>query len=316
MNSKAKVSIIVPVYQVETYLETCVNSLLQQTYGNLEIILVDDGSPDHCGEMCDRFAQQDSRVQVIHKDNGGLSDARNAGLAAAAGDYIVFVDSDDWLALNYVERMIELAIKHGAEIVACQFSYREQETQEQLRSVSTEGKEIILNHEAAIYAWLYKRYYGVSACAKMYAASCMQGISFPKGRVHEDVGTTYKMFLQADKTVYVNEKLYYYRKREESIVNRPFDSRRLDYLRFTREIMELMEKQYPEYQQAAVSRHFQGCIQIGCAMKPVDGALLREIRQYAPKVLIDRNCRITYRMLAASAMLSPSAAIWIARRYI
>ena len=318
MSSKfeARVSIIVPVYQVEKYLRLCVESLLRQTYSNLQIILVDDGSPDRCGQICDEFARQDARVCVVHKTNGGLSDARNAGLAAATGDYFVFVDSDDWLALNYVERMLELAEKYGADIVACDFDYRKQIGQNPLQVKQERNKEIVLDHDEAMLAWLYKRYYGVSACAKMYARSCMQGVFFPEGKLHEDVGTTYKIFLQAARTVYIKEKLYCYREREDSIVNRPFDPRRLDYLVFTREIMTLMKEKYPRFYRASVSRHFQGCIQIACAMNEEDSGLMAEIQEYAPQVLSDKNSRKIYRILAAMAVLSPKITVRVARRFV
>ena len=118
---------------------------------------MDDGSTDRSGQICDEFAQRDRRVSVIHKENGGLSDARNAGLAVARGDYIVFVDSDDWLALNYVERMLELAEKYGADIVACDFAHRKQADQEQLKTSWKKTKEIVLNHDEAMLAWLDKK---------------------------------------------------------------------------------------------------------------------------------------------------------------
>lgn len=119
MKQEALISVIVPIYRVEEYLPRCIDSLLAQTYQNIQIILVDDGSPDACGRICDEYASTDKRIQVIHKENGGLSDARNAGLSASKGDYIAFVDSDDWVASEYLERMQQSLCKHDADICEC-----------------------------------------------------------------------------------------------------------------------------------------------------------------------------------------------------
>ena len=306
------VSVIVPVYKVEKFLPACMGSLLHQTYENLDIILVDDGSPDACGEMCDKYALEDPRIRVIHKPNGGLSDARNAGLQVANGDYILFVDSDDLLAADHIRRLVELAGQEQADIVACDF----EEIEEDAVSLSDPGTAVsvpvVLTQEEGVKAWLYRRHYGVSAWAKLYSRECVQGILFPVGKLHEDVGTTYKMFLRARKVVYTNEKLYGYRQRTGSIVNSSFNPRRMDYLVFTREIMDLMKAEYPQYYRAAVSRHFQGCIQIACAQKTPDQELLQEIRRYGSIVVRDRECRGIYRLLAAVGAVSPRTAVAMA----
>ena len=119
---EAKISVIVPIYKVENYLKRCIDSIRKQTYQNLEIILVDDGSPDMCGEMCERYAQEDSRIRVLHKENGGLSDARNVGIEAATGEYIAFVDSDDWIDDKMYEVLYDTLLKCDADIAEC--SYR------------------------------------------------------------------------------------------------------------------------------------------------------------------------------------------------
>ena len=122
MNNNPKISVIVPVYKVEKYLDRCVESIVNQTYKNLEIILVDDGSPDNCPVMCDEWAEKDERIRVIHKENGGLADARNAGMNIATGDYIGFVDSDDWIEPNMYEVLLKNALKYDADISRCGLS--------------------------------------------------------------------------------------------------------------------------------------------------------------------------------------------------
>jgi glycosyltransferase involved in cell wall biosynthesis len=314
MQDNRKVSVVIPVYRVEEYLPVCLESVCAQTHRNLQIILVDDGSPDGCGEICDRYAGQDSRIQVIHKENGGLSDARNAGIREACGDYLLFVDSDDRIAPDYVERLLALAKQYQADIVACDFEeFAEDRTLFGGRLSGTREEKkpdlIVLNREEAVLAWLYRRHYGVSAWGKLFAARVMEGVLFPKGKLHEDVGTTYKMFLQAETTVYTGEKLYGYRRRKGSIINQEFDRGRLAYLEFTREIMEQMRAEHPEFLQGAVSRHFQGCIQIACAQKKPEKALLKEIRRYAKRVAGDGQCRVGYRILAVCSLVSPRLAV-------
>lgn len=315
IDSMPLVSVIVPVYNVEEYLPCCVNSLMIQSYTNLEIILVDDGSPDSSGDLCDKYAARDERIKVIHKPNGGLSDARNAGLQIATGEYVTFVDSDDWLVLDAIDKMVKLAQQNRADIVACEYLewYDGEENRNYKKNPASVDKILVLNQREAVLAWLYKRYYGVSACAKLYHRDCMKNIQFPVGRLHEDVGTTYKMFLQAQTVVYIPDKLYYYRQRKGSIVNSEFNERRLDYLYFTREIMEMMYQKYPQYYQAAVARHFQGCIQLGCAMRKPGKEILQEIRTYARRVVCDKDSRVRYRMLAGVAVFFPKLSLAIAK---
>ena len=309
----ALISIIVPVYKVEEYLAACIDSICSQTYPHLEILLVDDGSPDRCGSMCDAYATRDSRIKVIHKENGGLSDARNAGLEKVTGDYVIFVDSDDWIAPDYVEKSLNLAMRYQADIVACDFLETEDDKKEResIESAST-APVVVLTQEEALLAWLYRKYYGVTAWAKMYSRRCVQGVCFPVGKLHEDVGTTYRIFLQAERTVYLDEKLYYYRQRAGSIVNSGFNHHRLDYLEFTREIMSCMQVEYPEYYPAAICRHFQGCIQIAIAQKKPEYWLLKEIRTYAPTVVRDSQARGIYRLLAIASLLSPQLTVKLA----
>ena len=177
---KPQISVIVPVYKVERYLRRCVQSILNQTHSNLEVILVDDGSPDGSGALCDEFAKQDSRVQVIHKDNGGLSDARNAGLSIARGDYVTFVDSDDWIEPDAYEAMLALAEESGAQLV-CAGRYDEDETTGQITvGLCPEKRELISDKEALrrILRWDNM---DSSACDKLYARALFRDIRYPVG---------------------------------------------------------------------------------------------------------------------------------------
>ena len=203
------ISIIVPIYKVENYLERCINSILNQSFKNFELILVDDGSPDRCGEICDEYAKKDSRIKVIHKKNGGLSDARNAGLNIATGDYIGFIDSDDFIHKNMYKILYDGIIKTSSDIAQCKFKYfsniDEIENKKNINKEFTtytniEGiNGIIDNKELNTNIW-----------NKIYKRELFDGVLFPKGKIHEDEFVTYKLFYKAKKICSINEKLYYY----------------------------------------------------------------------------------------------------------
>lgn len=222
------VSIVVPIYDVEAYLDECVQSLLHQTYQNLEIILVDDGSPDRCPEMCEQYAKEDSRVKVIHKKNGGLSDARNVGMDLASGEYLMFVDSDDWIHLETVEKLFKAAKKYDAQVsVSCIY----QENGGQNGEVYTGyGIETILTmFERPIFGCGGHYVWG-----KLYEMKCLEGMRFPVGKKYEDVGFTPYLYFKNPKVVILNEGLYHYRIREGSIMQASKGNTSLD-------LIELMD---------------------------------------------------------------------------
>ncbi len=208
------VSVVVPVYKVQEYLERCVDSIRRQTYANLEIILVDDGSPDRCGEICDAYAGEDERIRVIHKDNGGLSDARNAGAEEARGKYLLFVDSDDCIAEELITKTVSAAEETGCDIVLFDHFHVEGGRTEIKSEGLPAGRPLDLKTErrlllAAPAAWLrlFRR--------EFYEKS---GIRFPKGLYYEDLNTAPKFVLAAERIVYLNEPLYYYMIRHDSIM--------------------------------------------------------------------------------------------------
>lgn len=230
-----KVSVIVPIYKVEPYLKRAVASILHQTYHNLEIILVDDGSPDQCGRICDDYAKEDNRIMVIHKENGGLSDARNAGLDAAHGEYIVFVDSDDFIAEDYVETLMQCLKKYDADVAMCSYAVTASvELDESIFKASRDEtvevcdrRELLnnlydANHKDATYF--------IVSWNKIYKASLWQDVRFPKGRIHEDEATTYKIYDRAQKGVYLHRPLYGYFTAPSSITRDRFNIKRLQWM--------------------------------------------------------------------------------------
>ena len=208
------VSVIVPIYNVEAYLERCVESILQQTYKHIEIILVDDGSPDRCGSMCEEYAQKDNRIKVLHKENGGLSDARNAGLEMAKGKYVLFVDSDDLIKKELVESCVQTAEKNSSDIVIFDFN-RVEENEEIVTTMEIEksGTYTLESEPRILFG-------SPSAVNKLFRRDLFikTGIRFPVGKYYEDLGTIPKLLLLADKIDYIKKSYYDYMIRSGSIM--------------------------------------------------------------------------------------------------
>ena len=220
------ISVIVPIYKVQAYLDKCVQSIVDQTYNNLEIILVDDGSPDACGEMCDVWAEKDERIKVIHKENGGLSDARNAGVAVATGSLIGFVDSDDWLEPAFFQKLYDTMISQNAQIAECGVAYVD-ESGKLLRQRSVAQEPVLDKVEALRRLVLEKGIYQ-TVWNKLYRREVLEGILFAKGKYHEDDFWTYQVFERIQKLATVQEPLYNYLQRGTSIIGVGYNLKRLD----------------------------------------------------------------------------------------
>ena len=213
------ISVIVPVYNVEKYLNRCIDSIINQTYKNLEIILVDDGSTDSSGKLCDDSKEKDTRIIVIHKINGGLSSARNAGLDIMTGEYVMFVDSDDYISENCVEYLYALILKTKSQIAIG--NYARTSGSQCLVSHVQENVEQISGREALNRQFGKDTVQYVSAWAKLYEAELFKQLRFPEGRLHEDEGTTYKALYFSDSVVVSNSAVYAYYCNPESITKKP-----------------------------------------------------------------------------------------------
>lgn len=227
MSSNELVSVIVPVYNVEDYLKKCVNSIINQTYTNLEIILVDDGSPDNCGKICDEYLNIDSRIRVIHKKNGGLSSARNAGLDIAKGKYISFIDSDDYIKENFIEAL-KTSIR-DAEIAICGITNVLEDGEVCLDIEESPIKDERLSSLEALKKLATPNYfYYVTACNKLYLRSLFDDIRFEEGKINEDEYIVHKLFEKSNKIVTISDKLYFYLQRDSSITHSLFKIGKLD----------------------------------------------------------------------------------------
>jgi len=226
------VSIIVPIYNVSEYLEKCIMSLINQTYKNIEIILVNDGSTDNSLDICKKYETEDKRIVVLNKINGGLSDARNYGIERAKGQYITCVDSDDYVTDDYVEFMYNNLKKDDADISICKHIVLfDNNTQ-----ISTAThKKYILNPKDTLEMLLYDEDMDVSAVAKLYKKELFEGIKYPKGQLFEDAATTYII-------------------RQDSITNRRFDERKADLIKSTKQMTEYIRNKYPELKQGCDRR--------------------------------------------------------------
>ena len=183
-----KVSVIIPVYNVEKYLPRCIKSVLDQTYQDLEIILVDDGTKDNSGIMCDEYATKDNRIRVIHKENGGLSSARNSGIEIATGDAVFFLDSDDYLSTECIEKMVYLMEENDAGISIIQMKYIPENQNDECAEKEIENV-VVMNSEQAIEESLYQKLYTCCAPAKLYKRKVIGEVRFPLGRISEDLAT-------------------------------------------------------------------------------------------------------------------------------
>lgn len=241
MNNNLKISVVLPIYNVIEYLDDCVKSILAQSYPTFELILVDDGSTDGSQTLCDQYKQIDERITVIHQKNGGLSAARNTGIRYAHGQYITFIDSDDFVAHDYIEKLYCSITESDSDISMCDFQkVAEEASLENIKTkCSTEVKPLSLNKEDTIRKVYDENFHGIDfvSWAKMYKIDLFRknNIYFPEGKLHEDAFTTYKLIYFSEKIAYINIPLYFYRIRSGSIMTASFSEKRLDMIEATRE---------------------------------------------------------------------------------
>ncbi|MCR4692457.1 MAG: glycosyltransferase, partial [Firmicutes bacterium] len=244
-----KISVIVPIYDVENFLSQCVDSILCQTYSNLEIILVDDASPDNCPKICDDYAKKDKRIKVVHQKNGGLSDARNTGLCVATGELIGFVDSDDWIDPNMYKELTTLMNETSADIAICApILYADGE----LKYTSTSGNKTLLNKEEALDQLFLDDRIKSHVWDKLYRKEVFEGILFPKGKCFEDIYIMHEVFAKANSVALIEKSLYYYRARKASITHSVNINKVMDRLyglecRFNSNVAKGREKYAPQH---------------------------------------------------------------------
>lgn len=289
------VSIIIPVYNVENYLDACLESVCNQTYKNIEVILVDDGSTDSSGRMCDDWSKKDDRIKVIHKANGGLSDARNAGLDVATGEYIEGVDSDDAVSPEITEQLMKAVLENNAEIVICDLVHIFPGEQKDFQ-VGTEMK--VFTAEDALCEMMYQKSFLYTFWGKIYKKSLLDGVRFPVGMLYEDVAVMYKIFCKASRIVYFDAKLYGYLHRENSITTKKFSKRDCDILQICQEQVDFAKGYSPKVYDAAIAYQATGAFRIYLNAPDTEEyqTYIDEstviIKQYGRDVLKNQNVRL------------------------
>lgn len=310
MNDKNLVSVVVPVYNVADYINHCVTSIYNQTYKNLDIILIDDGSSDDSGVLCDKLASMDSRCRVIHKSNGGLSDARNAGLDCILGDYVTFVDSDDAIAPNYVERLINIILFNKVDISICDLVHCRQ--LDDVRYTVSDERVLYSSYEA-ISELLYQRSFLVAACGKLFHKSCFDNIRFPVGMLFEDSAVMYELFETAGRIGYEPSGLYAYIHRGDSITTRTFDEKDLDIWKICCNIEEHYSFGPSDLVAAAKAYKMSAALRIYLnASNDIDIFEIEAwIKENATSVIKNKDARRKNRIAALLYLISPSLLRWI-----
>lgn len=322
---KDVVTIIVPIYKVEQYLDKCIDSIVGQTYKELEIILIDDGSPDRCGKICDVWEKRDNRIKVIHKENGGLSDARNAGLDIAAGEYIACIDSDDYIEKTYIEYLYTLIKEYNADIACCGLNLVSEDGILRSGGKFKTANPIIFNRIDALKEMLYGKHYSNSAWGKLYKTELFHNVRYPKGKLFEDMFTTYKLFDKCEKAVYGPNRLYNYLQRTSSITGSVNPFHRLDVIQAEEELLVYAKDHVPEILPAARYKLFASSIVCLNAFSPYSNNAdekreierlwnnIRELRLFA---IFNSHVPMNFRLLGMAALLGRDVLKWIYDKFI
>lgn len=311
-----KVSVIVPIYNVAKYVRECVESLLRQTHDNIEILLVDDGSTDESGKICDELCKVDRRIIVFHKENGGLSDARNYGLSKASGDYVSFVDGDDLVSRVFIQSLLGAAVGTGCEIAAVGdgVEFRDGESPLLAESIENVPKPVVLSSQQVERMMLYQQV-ATGAPWRIYSRKVLETEPFPVGLYYEDLASTYKFIYRAGKVAFLDyDKLYGYRIRANSITRERFSPIKAESaLAVSSQLYSDISKMYPGLEAAAASRCFSVCRMVFAQLatdRLLDSesdeykeSLWCELSKYRLVVLKDRDARKRERLAAFCACL-------------
>lgn len=293
------ISVIVPCYNVEAFLDKCVESVVGQTYQNLEIFLVDDGATDSTTQICDDWAKKDNRINVIHKTNGGLSDARNVAIDVATGEYLVFVDSDDYIPSDHIEFLYQLLIKYDADISVCtSISFYEGNLPQEDLNYVTEGVESSMR---GIEMMFYQKVFDNTAWGKLYKRKLFKDIRYPYGLIYEDLATTYKLFAIAQNIAYSTAPKYYYLLRSNSLDGGSMSSKRFE---SAVKILEQLKEDKDRYDQSVqrafrcriLSFSFHILLQLSGAEKEKQKIMLQYIKENRKDVLFNTRPRLKARV--------------------
>ena len=294
------ITIIVPVYKVEQYLHKCVDSILAQTYTNIEVILVDDGSPDNCGKICDKYAEKDKRVKVIHKANGGLAEARNVGLDIAHGEYLGFIDSDDWIELDMYEELYTALTGSNADLSMCGLNliYKKNIVQ-----IGIYDKPQIIENEELMRRYFTESAILSSACNKLYRKKLFDRLRYPVGRIFEDRHISLELFSLVDRAVHIGETKYNYLQRGGSIVHSSFNPRLLVALEIAEKEKCFINEKYPSLNPLAIESPAKAAVFVMKVIAALENfnknrEIYKKIVEYLAKEIESLNGQISTKQLS------------------
>lgn len=308
------ISIIVPVYNVENYLKECIESLINQSYSNTEILLIDDGSTDNSGIICDEYQKVDSRITVYHKKNGGLSDARNYGIERMNGNYVTFVDSDDFISIYTLEIMYEVAINHNSDLVFTKNAVRFNDGDRVIvaNNNNIEGITKLFSQDDILEYSFYQKSNVTGAPGKLFSKKIFEdGLRFPYGVYFEDLATTYKFIMRANRIVMIDTPLYAYRMRNDSIIHQKFSTKKLTCIEVTQNLYNDIIQKRPQLKKAAASRccscNRMVYSQISYKDKKNRNLIWNEILKYRKIVILDNKARKRERISCGISYLGQNA---------
>lgn len=274
------ITIIVPVYNVEKYLDKCLDSILKQTYEKIELILIDDGSTDDSGKICDEYAKKDSRVVALHKKNAGVSEARNIGIKNSNGKYIMFVDSDDYIERDMVEIMYYKIIEKNADIVICDTNNVDENGKIYYKNI--ENEEMILDNVEALRYMLDEKIYNGVCWGKLYKRELFTAYKFNKDiKIAEDLEVLYKIFFYSNTIVYIPEKKYNWLVRKDSVTKENFNEKWIGEIKICEEIIKFIEKKCNDIMDYAIKRYIR--INVTCAINIIRNNGKKENLEYLQK---------------------------------
>lgn len=252
------ISIIIPVYNAEHYLQRCVHAVLGQDYNHFEVVLVDDGSTDGSGQLCDEYAEKDKRVHVIHQQNQGASIARQNGLRNAKGEYVTFIDSDDWVANDYVSKLYDFIVEHHATVSAC--GVQRVKENENINFQRTEHQSFLLSFEDLMPRFFKYEFWGFPG--KLYKKSVLSQLTFPKATLSEDYLVMTQLFLKERQMAYTEAPLYFYEYHPNSLSHQKLSKRAFEEFENVKAVYELIKEQEPQYTDMALANVAETCIKL------------------------------------------------------
>lgn len=311
------ISVIVPIYKVEDYLDSCVQSIENQTYENLEIILVDDGSPDHCPAICDNWAERDYRIKVVHKENGGLSDARNAGMAVASGELISFIDSDDTIEPEFLELLYSALEENNADVAECAVSYVDEEGRVLRRRYAAQTQT--MDRMEALRRLVLEDGIYQTVWNKLYRRQAAIDIPFATGKCNEDEFWTWQVFDRIEKLAVVQKPLYNYLQRNSSIIGVGYNIRRLDGLEARFQRMTYLQN---ETELAALTRqqlmldcmwHLQSVQRVltNTAKRHARIKIINILKEIQPVPMRELTVNLKYRVWIMMFRVAPIVTVWV-----